>query len=377
MLKLIDYLLIILIILVSILIGFLPKLLTHIRQRHAGTTTHKTVTPSGGRRRKKPPLTTPQNSQRPTDNYKQVATSPTLPNGQLNDPPSAEELDEFDEAGGEIRLTKFYLNSNESLNAQQQHRLTTASVHSSVSSRSTSLAPHYHYHHHHMLKPSSSLKRPGQTQPRQHQQQTNSATAAAAATTGSSIGDLPSFFVNAISLMVSVQTAITVLGMPVEFYYYGFRSFQYVLSFTFAVLVTAALFVPFVYRIKSTSVYEYLEDKFDGSGLVKMFTLVLAVVSQMSYASLVLFSTAICVAQLLALSHPAVSVWPVALGIGSLSAVLAVLGLESIVWANFAQYVILVVCNVLIIVFGIRNYQLDGVVAVNATAELANATANG
>jgi hypothetical protein len=301
MLKLLDFLLIILIILVSIFIGLLPKLLRTCRRASPNSTTSATAAGRSG--------------------------------------PRCAELGRT--------TTKLDANSNDSLDSSTAHRPTTtaASMNAASSASPASLR---------LAKPSPWA-------------------AARAHQSG------PAFLANAISLLVSVQTVITALGMPVEFYYFGWRSFQYTLSFVFAVALIAVFVVPFVHKIKSRSIYEYLEDKFgEDDRSVKVFTLALAVAFQFFYASLVLFSTALCVMHMVSLSHP-VDLWPVALLIGLLSALLATLGLESIVWANLAQYAVLIACNVLIVVLGIRNYQSDAsfLANLNAMVNVTRATGHG
>ena len=108
---------------------------------------------------------------------------------------------------------------------------------------------------------------------------------------------------------------------------------------------------------------------------VKKFTLMLSIVFQFVFASLVLFSTAIACMQIVSSSdttaststtttpsHPQASssvkveIWMISLILGALSALLALMGLRSVVLANFLQYLIMLGCNLLIIVLGIKNF---------------------
>ena len=109
------------------------------------------------------------------------------------------------------------------------------------------------------------------------------------------------FFVNAISLVIGFQTPISLIGLPVEFYYHGFKALQINLSFVISPIVIALFFVPFIYRIKSNSVYEYLDDKFNDSKSVKYFTVGLMILFQLILSSLVLFSTSNTIMQILSL----------------------------------------------------------------------------
>lgn len=101
----------------------------------------------------------------------------------------------------------------------------------------------------------------------------------------------------------------------------------------------------------------------------------LSIVFQFVFASLVLFSTAIACMQIVSSSdttastsatttpsHPQASssvkveIWMISLILGALSALLALMGLRSVVLANFLQYLIMLGCNLLIIVLGIKNF---------------------
>lgn len=296
MLKLIDYLLIIILILLSILVGFLPKIIDRIAQRQ------KRGRASAGK------------SQNNVDNELEVLNQATLDSSDQQQ--SANGLKYNDPVGKSGNILSQSVNS--------------------------------------LLRITNLINNDESK------------------TGGNKKQASPNFLMNSISIVISFQTAISTLGMPVEFYFYGFKTFQYTLSFVFAALIVAVFFVPLVYRIKSRSIYEYLDDKFEGAKSVKNFALILAIANQLSISSSVLFSTAICVMQIISLSYP-IRLWPVATAIGLISAFMAILGLESIVWANFIQYVILIVCNVLIVVFGIKNYNASGSFGSNLN-EMLNVT---
>jgi len=120
--------------------------------------------------------------------------------------------------------------------------------------------------------------------------------------------------------------------------------------------IIAHFFVPLLYKIKSKSLYEYLEDKFDGHTSVKYFTILISVLFQFIFASCVLFSTAVSIRDIILPENLSVNLWHICLFIGFFSAILAFFGLQSVVWANFIQYIVMLGCMVSIIVLGIINY---------------------
>jgi Na+/proline symporter len=162
-------------------------------------------------------------------------------------------------------------------------------------------------------------------------------------------------FLTTISLVMGFQTTISLVGLPIEFYNYSFKSMQIVLCLSLSPFIIAYFFVPFLYKIKSKSLYEYLDDKFNGHTSVKYFTILISVLFQFVFASCVLFSTAVSLQQILP-ENLNILLWHICLFIGLLSAILAFFGLQSVVWANFVQYIIMVCCMVTIIIIGIINY---------------------
>ena len=60
----------------------------------------------------------------------------------------------------------------------------------------------------------------------------------------------------AISIWVTLMSAVSVLGTPLEVYLNGIAFIIFGLSFTVSVPIVAHVFVPFFYRLKLTSVYE-------------------------------------------------------------------------------------------------------------------------
>ena len=169
------------------------------------------------------------------------------------------------------------------------------------------------------------------------------------------------FFLNLISLVVGFQTPISIVGLPIEFYFYGFKSLQITLSIILAPILISIFFVPFLYKIKSRSIYDYLNDKFDGHMTVRNLAISFGILFQFLFASMVLFSTSISITQIVSLNYEYIQLWHVSLFLALFSAFLALLGLESVILANFVQYVLMTLCNLLIIYLGIKNYHTDSI----------------
>ncbi|XP_076089792.1 sodium-coupled monocarboxylate transporter 1-like [Mytilus galloprovincialis] len=67
----------------------------------------------------------------------------------------------------------------------------------------------------------------------------------------------------AVSILVSFQSAILILGAPAEMYTKGTQYFLYVFGQMWAVVMATILFVPLFYPLKMTSMYQYLEMRYN------------------------------------------------------------------------------------------------------------------
>lgn len=60
----------------------------------------------------------------------------------------------------------------------------------------------------------------------------------------------------ALSLLVTFQSGISLLGLPVEIYYYGTQIYMGVIGLVIGYTIVAAFIVPVLYPLQITSVYE-------------------------------------------------------------------------------------------------------------------------
>jgi solute:Na+ symporter, SSS family len=74
--------------------------------------------------------------------------------------------------------------------------------------------------------------------------------------------DLPAWAVG-ISLIASLLSTITYLGMPSEMFRTGIGFLTRQLGLPIVLLITWYLWIPFFMRLRLTSAYEYLERRFD------------------------------------------------------------------------------------------------------------------
>ena len=60
----------------------------------------------------------------------------------------------------------------------------------------------------------------------------------------------------ALSLLVTFQSGISLLGLPVEIYYYGTQIYMGIIGLVIGYIIVAALIVPVLHPLQITSVYE-------------------------------------------------------------------------------------------------------------------------
>ncbi|ESO86422.1 hypothetical protein LOTGIDRAFT_235457 [Lottia gigantea] len=95
-----------------------------------------------------------------------------------------------------------------------------------------------------------------------------------------------------LSLMVSFESSIMMLGFPAEIYTFGMMFWWGCFGFLFVMLIGARMIVPLIHPLKITSVYQYLDLRFK-SRAVRAVGSTLAVLNTILYMGVVLFGPAI------------------------------------------------------------------------------------
>jgi solute carrier family 5 (sodium-coupled monocarboxylate transporter), member 8/12 len=95
----------------------------------------------------------------------------------------------------------------------------------------------------------------------------------------------------AVSLMASFMSAITLLGVSAENYYYGMQFVVINLSYGIATPIASNLFLPVFFGLQKTSTYEYLELRFGPR--IRMLASLTYTLQMVLYNGIVLFAPAI------------------------------------------------------------------------------------
>ncbi|XP_076861034.1 sodium-coupled monocarboxylate transporter 1 isoform X2 [Brachyhypopomus gauderio] len=159
----------------------------------------------------------------------------------------------------------------------------------------------------------------------------------------------------ALSLTASFMSAITVLGTPVEVYFYGAIFILTCLSYILMVVIGSELFLPIFYRLGLTSTYQYLEMRFDKS--LKLFGAALFIIQTLLYTGLVIYAPALALNQV-----TGIHLWGAVISTGAVCTFYCTLGgLKAVVWTDVFQVVIMVAGFLAVI---IQSVLLQGGVSV-------------
>ncbi|XP_046363310.2 sodium-coupled monocarboxylate transporter 2-like isoform X2 [Haliotis rufescens] len=150
----------------------------------------------------------------------------------------------------------------------------------------------------------------------------------------------------ALSVTVSFMSALTLLGMPAEVYNYDTMFWWVALGMVMAVAGAAHLFLPFLYRLGVTSVYEYLELRFGKR--VRILASLNWIVQVLMYMAFVLFAPSLALYSVTGLD--------LRLSISSVGIIVtfytALGGMKTVLWTDSLQTIIIVVGLISLLVQG-------------------------
>ncbi|XP_062578252.1 sodium-coupled monocarboxylate transporter 1-like isoform X2 [Saccostrea cucullata] len=140
----------------------------------------------------------------------------------------------------------------------------------------------------------------------------------------------------ALSLLVTFQSGISLLGLPVEIYYYGTQIYMGIVGLVVGYSIVAIFIVPVLHPLQITSVYEYLEMRFQ-SRSVRLVGCVLGLLFTMTYMAVCLF--------LPGLALESVTGFPKWASIVVVAVVVIIYtmlgGLKAVVWTDVFQFVVM------------------------------------
>ncbi|XP_064595749.1 sodium-coupled monocarboxylate transporter 2-like [Liolophura sinensis] len=152
----------------------------------------------------------------------------------------------------------------------------------------------------------------------------------------------------AMSLIVSFESSIMMLGFPAEMYAYGTHYWMGLIGYFFCCLIISQTFVPLLHPLKLTSSYEYLDMRFN-SRPVRLVASVLGVINYSWYMGIVLFGPATAL--------EAVTGFPIVYSV-ILVTIAAVFyttigGIKAVIWSDALQFIIMLMGIMAVVIAGI------------------------
>ncbi|XP_046379600.2 sodium-dependent multivitamin transporter-like [Haliotis rufescens] len=166
----------------------------------------------------------------------------------------------------------------------------------------------------------------------------------------------------ALSLVVSFESSIMVLGYPAEVYVYGAQVWITCFSSCLTVFIlTGLLVVPLMHPLKIMSVNEYIQRRFN-SRAVRLFGTFVGLLYYVFYIGIVVFGTAIGLEEVTDIPK----VWSMFLAIFAAIIYTAMGGIKAVVWTDVFQSFIMTLGILVIIIKG--TLDVGGVVEVWSAA---------
>ncbi|XP_045128260.1 sodium-coupled monocarboxylate transporter 1-like [Portunus trituberculatus] len=138
-----------------------------------------------------------------------------------------------------------------------------------------------------------------------------------------------------LSLVASYISAILVLGGPAETYYHNI-SWIVGMGGLAAIPVVAIVFLPFLYQMRITSVYEYLETRFDSRVIRRMASLMF-VLQTLLYEAVAIYAPALALAAVTNMQ-----VWVSILTVAAIASLYtAIGGMKAVVWTDVMQLLVI------------------------------------
>ncbi|CAF0879292.1 unnamed protein product [Adineta steineri] len=157
----------------------------------------------------------------------------------------------------------------------------------------------------------------------------------------------------AMSLLASLMSAATLLGIPLEVYSYGTIYIYWIFAYFIGTYLTVNLFIPMFRQIGNLSIYAYLEQR---------FSLTVRIVITLSYIFVTIFYIAVILyGPSLALSQvTGLHIWLAVLSCGIICTIYTSIGgMKAVIWTDVTQTVMMFLGVILSIIIGF--YDAGGI----------------
>ncbi len=161
------------------------------------------------------------------------------------------------------------------------------------------------------------------------------------------------WFAVGLSIMATLMSTISYLAVPGEMIQHGIGMFAGQLAVPFAMVVVLCLWVPFFMRLRLTSVYEYLEQRFSPGA--RLLAATLFILLRLGWLGVIIYTCSMAVDKMVQIEPlalpgiawggepvkaPPLYLWIALIGIFT-SAYTAVGGIRAVIWTDVMQSVIM------------------------------------
>ncbi len=155
-------------------------------------------------------------------------------------------------------------------------------------------------------------------------------------------GQTMNWFVVAISVIAALFSGISYLAAPTEVFKNDMTYAVTLLAFFVATPVTTVVFLPFFYRLKLFSAYEYFEKRFDVR--LRYLASALFIIRVIFWLAAAIYAPALAVAEVTGMS-----LWFSVVVIGLLTTIYTTLGgMKAVIWTDVMQFFVLVGGQILV-----------------------------
>lgn len=164
-----------------------------------------------------------------------------------------------------------------------------------------------------------------------------------------------------LSLSASFMSAITVMGTPAEFYIYGTMFWYYAVAYLMVAVIVSEIYIPVFYRLRITSIYEYLELRFGQS--VRVLATTVYILNTVIYVGICIYAPALALNEVTGLGIW----WSVVVTAVVCTFYTTLGGLKAVVWTDVFQCMVMWIGFVAVLIRG--SIVLGGFDKIWQTAE--------
>ena len=143
------------------------------------------------------------------------------------------------------------------------------------------------------------------------------------------------WFAVGLSIVATILSTVTYLSTPGEMIKNGVGANAQLLSYPLVFLLVSYLIIPFLMRLRVTTAYEYLEERFDLG--TRLFGASIFLLLRTAWMGMVIFTASLALAKICALPFE-----HVVLGLAAIGTLYTVLGgLKAVIWTDVLQFFVL------------------------------------